>query len=121
MTDWHPTKAGKQICPQCSHQRKHKKDPCLSVSAVDGGLVWNCHNCGFKGGTNAPRTASEMAGRSRHPIRYGGENGGQHSQRQSGKLAHIPVSPRRRSGEPQVPAYGDRKSVGWGKSVFGSV
>src|SRR3546814_14757049 len=82
MTDWHPTKAGKQICPQCSHQRKHKKDPCLSVSAVDGGLVWNCHNCGFKGGTNAPRTASEMAGRSRHPIRYGGENGGQHSQRQ---------------------------------------
>src|SRR3546814_6526492 len=53
MTDWHPTKAGKQICPQCSHQRKHKKDPCLSVSAVDGGLVWNCQNCGFKGGTNA--------------------------------------------------------------------
>src|SRR3546814_19414480 len=85
MTDWHPTKAGKQICPQCSHQRKHKKDPCLSVSAVDGGLVWTCPNCGFKGGTNAPRTTSELAGRSRTPIRYAGENGGKKRQRQTRK------------------------------------
>lgn len=34
-------------CPKCSHNRKHKSDPCLSVN-VDTG-VYNCHNCEFKG------------------------------------------------------------------------
>ena len=34
-------------CPQCSHTRKHKTDPCLSVDVTEG--IWNCHNCGWSG------------------------------------------------------------------------
>lgn len=38
----------KVLCPKCSHNRKNKKDPCLSID-IDTG-VYNCHNdCGFKG------------------------------------------------------------------------
>lgn len=37
----------KVLCPKCSHTRKHRTDPCLSVN-IDKG-VWNCHNCDFKG------------------------------------------------------------------------
>lgn len=35
------------ICPKCSHERKKKNDPCLSVT-VDTGL-YCCHHCDFKG------------------------------------------------------------------------
>lgn len=38
----------KTTCPKCSSTRKHKTDPCLSVNMEEG--VWNCHNCGWKGG-----------------------------------------------------------------------
>lgn len=38
----------KTQCPKCSHDRKKKGDPCLSVNIDDG--VWNCHNCGWNGG-----------------------------------------------------------------------
>ena len=34
----------KTLCPACSHTRKNKSDPCLSVN-IDKGLA-NCHNCG---------------------------------------------------------------------------
>lgn len=34
-------------CPHCSHQRKKKKDPCLSIN-IDEGL-YRCHHCGWKG------------------------------------------------------------------------
>ena len=37
----------KVLCPKCSHTRKHRSDPCLSVNIEKG--VWNCHNCDFKG------------------------------------------------------------------------
>lgn len=40
-------RGGKTICPKCSHTRKHKSDPCLSVDVKEG--LFNCHNCGFKG------------------------------------------------------------------------
>lgn len=40
--------SGKTICPKCSHTRKNKKDPCLSVNIVEG--IYKCHNdCGFAG------------------------------------------------------------------------
>lgn len=43
--------SGKTICPKCSHTRKNKNDPCLSVDVVTG--VYNCHNnCGFQGGVS---------------------------------------------------------------------
>lgn len=38
----------KVLCPKCSHTRKNKKDPCLSIDLDKG--FYNCHNdCGFKG------------------------------------------------------------------------
>lgn len=37
----------KTICPKCSHTRKKRTDPCLSVNIDEG--VYNCHNCGWKG------------------------------------------------------------------------
>ena len=38
-------------CPKCSHTRKNKSDPCLSVTLEsDQSYVWNCHHCGYKGG-----------------------------------------------------------------------
>ena len=40
-------RGGKTICPKCSHTRKHKSDPCLSVDIQEG--LFNCHNCGFSG------------------------------------------------------------------------
>lgn len=41
----------KTICPQCSHTRKKKQDPCLSVSIEADEAKWNCHNsgCDFAG------------------------------------------------------------------------
>lgn len=43
-------KSGKQICPQCSHTRKNKSDPCLSVTYTDEAVLYKCHNnCGFEG------------------------------------------------------------------------
>lgn len=43
------TKSGKQTCPQCSHLRKHKSDPCLSVTYTDEAVLYNCHNCDWSG------------------------------------------------------------------------
>ena len=37
----------KTICPKCSHNRRNKKDQCLSVDIDDG--LYNCHNCGWSG------------------------------------------------------------------------
>ena len=45
----------KTICPRCSHTRKHKRDPCLSVMIERDGVVFNCHNCGHAGGRRHDR------------------------------------------------------------------
>ncbi len=37
----------KTTCPKCSHERRKKTEPCLSVNIDEG--IWNCHNCGWKG------------------------------------------------------------------------
>jgi twinkle protein len=34
-------------CPQCSEDRKKKKNKCLSINLDLG--VWNCKNCNWKG------------------------------------------------------------------------
>src|SRR5437762_4196057 len=40
----------KLLCPQCSHARKNKSDPCLSLTIEEDGAVWDCKNgCGFRG------------------------------------------------------------------------
>ena len=43
------TRSGKQTCPQCSHLRKNKTDPCLSVTYTDEAVLYKCHNCDWSG------------------------------------------------------------------------
>lgn len=37
----------KTQCPNCSDNRKNKRDACLSVDISEG--IFNCHHCGWKG------------------------------------------------------------------------
>lgn len=58
----------KTFCPQCSHLRKNKRDPCLSVLIDDQGVQWCCHNCTYQGGeffdgANPKRAFSRTIGR----------------------------------------------------------
>jgi twinkle protein len=39
----------KLLCPKCSHTRRNRKDPCLSLTIDRRGAVWNCHHCGWSG------------------------------------------------------------------------
>jgi twinkle protein len=39
--------SNKTTCPKCSHNRKNKKDPCLSVDIENG--LYHCHHCGWNG------------------------------------------------------------------------
>lgn len=41
--------SGKQICPQCSENRKNKSDKCLSVSYEKDAVLYYCHHCGWTG------------------------------------------------------------------------
>ena len=36
-------------CPECSHTRRNKTQPCLSVTIDEAGAVWNCHHCSYNG------------------------------------------------------------------------
>lgn len=37
----------KVLCPKCSHKRRNKREPCLSVNLSKN--VWQCHHCGWHG------------------------------------------------------------------------
>ena len=55
----------KTLCPKCSHTRKHKSDPCLSVRVDNSGVGVRCHNCGwtngkFFDGQGSPSTIKTM-------------------------------------------------------------
>jgi twinkle protein len=57
----------KCLCPQCSHTRKHKSDPCLSVTIDEDGCAYHCHNCGWSGGVKEGDDRREPARpRTRH-------------------------------------------------------
>jgi len=65
------------ICPCCSHTRKNKTEPCLSVTIDGDGVAYQCwHGCGFKGGFSdrppeteyKPRRRDEPAARSKWPA-----------------------------------------------------
>jgi twinkle protein len=45
----------KLTCPKCSHTRRNKTDPCLSLTIKPDGAVWKCHNCEWTGGARDPR------------------------------------------------------------------
>lgn len=58
----------KTICPECSHTRRNKSEPCLSVTIRQGvDVVVNCHHCGWADG-NA--TARQESNRSYRPRSY---------------------------------------------------
>ncbi|HEV2508621.1 AAA family ATPase [Bosea sp. (in: a-proteobacteria)] len=40
----------KATCPCCSHLRKKKTEPCLSVTVFADRVRWNCHHCQWTGG-----------------------------------------------------------------------
>lgn len=37
----------KTTCPQCSQERRKKRERCLSVNLAEG--LWHCHHCGWQG------------------------------------------------------------------------
>jgi hypothetical protein len=37
------------VCPQCSAERRKKREKCLSVSIDQRGVRWNCHHCQWQG------------------------------------------------------------------------
>jgi twinkle protein len=39
----------KVTCPKCSHTRRNKQEPCLSVSLENDMALWHCHHCEWKG------------------------------------------------------------------------
>lgn len=54
----------KMRCPKCSHTRKNKSDPCLSLTIdSESGGVWHCHNCGWSGNVPSRRPSFAPAPR----------------------------------------------------------
>jgi twinkle protein len=61
----------KTLCPRCSHTRKKKRDPCLSVAIDHEGVRWRCHNngCDFSDGEfYEPRSQQGTSGLARENI-----------------------------------------------------
>src|SRR5262245_10901040 len=63
----------KVLCPQCSGQRRNRKDPCLSVHVdLDGqNACWMCHHCDWRGATahDDPRPPRQERRRAPPPPR----------------------------------------------------
>jgi twinkle protein len=66
----------KLLCPKCSHHRRNRKDPCLSLTITAESAVWNCHHCNWagneRGSTALPKTWPRKAAPVR-PTRGPGE------------------------------------------------
>lgn len=62
----------KTTCPHCSHARKHKSDPCLSVRIDDSGVGVRCHNCNYSDGKFFDGTERKTHGFSGRPFTLGG-------------------------------------------------
>jgi twinkle protein len=59
----------KLLCPRCSHRRKHRKDPCLSLTIERGRAVWKCHRCEWSGGVRESGGRQDQPRRRAHPVR----------------------------------------------------
>lgn len=55
-------------CPQCSDQRRKKRDRCLAVNVSKG--TWLCHHCGWSGGVDKPETPAEYVAKTPTPRQY---------------------------------------------------
>ena len=58
-------------CPECSHSRRKKSEPCLAVKIDVKGTVWLCHHCGWSGsaGPTTGGRESLKPGRQPHPSK----------------------------------------------------
>jgi twinkle protein len=62
----------KILCPRCSHSRKHRSDPCLSLTIEGDEALWKCHHCGWSGAVNerdAQRRIRRQRGRPAAPVK----------------------------------------------------
>ncbi len=59
----------KTTCPRCSHTRKNRKDPCLSVTVTSNHAVWHCHHCGWSGAVYEDNAHDDEAFRNRRRFR----------------------------------------------------
>lgn len=57
----------KVLCPQCSHTRRNKRDPCLSVTIEGAAGVYNCHHCGWSGSTGQKQDRDYRPAKRRKP------------------------------------------------------
>lgn len=59
LTSYRDGSTHKVTCPSCSHTRKKKTDPCLSVKIDDDGqgATWTCHHCADTGGVTTKTRA----------------------------------------------------------------
>jgi len=56
----------KTLCPECSHLRKKKTDPCLSVDLDKG--AWFCHNCSWAGGLGQEQAHRHVNSAQGNPV-----------------------------------------------------
>ena len=55
-------------CPQCSHSRKKRTEPCLAVTIdSDGEAIWYCHHCEWSGNTKWDNRTQQPS--RRQPVR----------------------------------------------------
>jgi len=47
-------------CPECSHTRTKKKDPCLTVVVERDNNWWKCHHCGWSGNLEVHERSSAI-------------------------------------------------------------
>ena len=76
----------KTICPRCSPARKHRKDPCLSITIGPDAVLFHCHHCTWSGGRSFDDQPSRraMVGAPRHQPGGGGGYGALHRQARGG-------------------------------------
>ena len=103
-------------CPQCSHTRHNKHEPCLSVTIEpDGTPVWVCHHCGW----GTPSAAEDLE---YYRALHGNE--AQSAQRGSPARARThtreakpPVKPKFKAGTMPESGYRWFKKRGIGKAI----
>jgi twinkle protein len=66
----------KLTCPRCSHGRKKRHDPCLSLTIEPDGAVWQCHHCQWADGVSMKeRDETRWSRRRPAPVRPKGTIG----------------------------------------------
>lgn len=60
-------------CPRCAEAKPRRRDDALALRVEpDGGLVWLCHRCGWKGGRPAPEVRATARNRRVERLLEGG-------------------------------------------------